>query len=83
MSVNTIDNAKTTNVNLTRETVFTIYKYTLTNTSNTIEINQQQQAWGTDKYENAHILAATIEFSRILKRESCMHTKGQDKADNE
>ena len=34
------------------------------NTLNTFQINQQQQAYGTDKYDNAYTQAFAIEFSR-------------------
>ena len=66
MSVKGIENANTTKANVTRGTLYTIQKYTLTNTSNTFQINQQ--ARGTDKYENAHLLAVAIEFSRRRER---------------
>ena len=61
-----IDNANTTKANATRGSVYTVHKYTLTNTLNTFHINQQQQAWGTEEYENAHIQVVAIEFSRTL-----------------
>ena len=56
MSIKEIENA-----NATRVSVHIIHKYTLTNTSNIFQINQQQQAY---KYENAHTQAFGIEFSR-------------------
>ena len=52
-------NATTTKANATKISI-----YTLTYTSNTFQITQQHQAWGKDKYENAHIQAVAIEFSR-------------------
>ena len=51
------------NANSTRLSVYTIHKYTLTNTPNIFQINQQQQAYETDKYENAHAQTFEIEFS--------------------
>ena len=62
MSIKEIDNADTT-VNATRDIIYTIHKYILTKTSNTFQINQQQ-ARGTDKYDNAHTQAVALEFSR-------------------
>ena len=53
----------TTKANTTRDSVYTIKKYTLTNTSNTFRI-KQQQAWGSDKYENARTQAVAINFSK-------------------
>ena len=38
------------------------------NISNTLQINHQQQACGTDKYENAHVLDVTIEFYLLIWR---------------
>ena len=38
-----LDNANAMKGNATRGCVYTIHKYTLTNTSNTFQINQQQQ----------------------------------------
>ena len=38
-----IDNENATKSNATSGNVYTIHKYTLTNTSNTLQINQQQQ----------------------------------------
>ena len=51
------------NTNATRGNVHTIHKYTLTDTLNILQTNKQKQAWGKDKYENAHIQAVAIEFS--------------------
>ena len=56
MSMKAIENANTTKVNATRVSVYI-------NTSKTLQINQQQ-ACGSDKYENEHILAFAMEFSR-------------------
>ena len=53
---------------------------TLTNTSNNFQINQQQQAWRTDKYENSHMQAVPIEFSTDCRY---AHIKGQDKTGNQ
>ena len=64
MIMKEIDNANTAKANITRGSVYTINKYTLANTSNTFRITQQQQACGTNKYENAHTQAFVIEFSR-------------------
>ena len=51
----------------TRGSVYKILNYTLINISNNFQINPQQQACRTGKYENAQ--AVTIEFSRRQKRE--------------
>ena len=59
-------NAKTTKSNATRDSVYT---YTLTNISNTFQVNHQQQPRGTRKYKKAHVKAGTIDFSRRLERE--------------
>ena len=61
MSRREIEKANITKANATRDSVYTIHKYALINTSNTF---QQQQACKTDKYENAHTQAVTIEFWR-------------------
>ena len=62
-----------------------------TNTTNAFQINQQQQACRTDKYENAHTQALTIEFSRrrdhapSTLRIFCrlkIYIKGPEKTDN-
>ena len=42
MSMKEIDNANTMNANATIVRMYTIHNYTLTNTSNTFYINQQQ-----------------------------------------
>ena len=44
-------------------TQYTWPKYTLTNTLNTSQINQQQQAWGKGMCVNTHIQTAVIKFS--------------------
>ena len=67
-------NANTTKANTTRGNVYTIYKYPLTNPSNTFQINQQQQASGRHKYENVYIQMVAIEFLRRL--EIILQTKG-------
>ena len=69
MSIKEIESAKTTQLNATRVSVYTIHQYILTTTSNIFQINQQQQPCGTDKYENAHAQAVTIEFSKRQERE--------------
>ena len=53
MSVKEIENISAMKANATRGNVY--IQYTLTNTSNTFQINQQQQACRTDKCKNAHI----------------------------
>ena len=63
MSMKEIDNAYTKKTNAIRFSIYTIHKYTLTNTSNTFKINHQQQACGTDKYEDSRAQVVTIEFS--------------------
>ena len=40
-------------------------QYTLTNTSNTFQIHQQQQSRVTDKYANAHIQAVAIVLETV------------------
>ena len=40
--------------------------YILTNTSNTFQINQQQQAWGIDKYANAYSYSAPRTFVLLI-----------------
>ena len=42
-----LETENATKANLTRGSVYKIYKYTLTNTSNAFQINQEQQAYGT------------------------------------
>ena len=54
MIMKKIDNTNTMKANATRGCVYPILKYTLTNISNTFQINQQQQACEADKYENVH-----------------------------
>ena len=48
MNMKEIDNAIGT-----KATRSNVSQYILTNTSNTFQINQQQQAWGKDKYTSA------------------------------
>ena len=43
MSVIETDNASRTKTNATRGSVYTIHKYTITNTSNTFQINQHNR----------------------------------------
>ena len=64
--MNEIENANTTNAKATTDSVYTIHKDTLTNTSNTFQINQQQQACPAVKC--AHIQAVAIEFSTKRER---------------
>ena len=52
MKVKEIQKANTTKANATRGSVYTIHKYTLTNTSYTFQINHQQQACGTVTIES-------------------------------
>ena len=44
MSMKEIDNVNITKANATRGIVYTIHKFSLTNASNILQINQQQQA---------------------------------------
>ena len=54
---------------MTGKEIKTQRKYTLTNTSNTFQINQQNnEEKGTDKYENAHTQTVTMELSRKRDR---------------
>ena len=46
-----------------RKCVHNKQKHALTNTSDTFQINQQQQACGTDKYENAYTQVFVKELS--------------------
>ena len=65
MSMKVIDNTNATNANVTRGNV-TRHKYTLTNISNTFQINQQQPAGGTEKYA----IAQQTMWSRQISREA-------------
>ena len=65
-----IGNTNTTKAKATRVSVYTIQKYTLTNTSHTFQIKQQQQVCRTDKYKNAHTQALAIKFSRRRDHET-------------
>ena len=56
MSMKEIENVNTTIANATLVSVYT-------NTWNTFQINQQQQACGSDKYRNAHTQDFAIELS--------------------
>ena len=54
MSMKDIESANTMKANVTRASVYTIHEYTRTNTSNSFQRNQQEQARVADKYERAH-----------------------------
>ena len=47
----------------TRDNVYTIHTIQIHTNKYTEHLNQQQQACGTDKYENAQAQAVVIEFS--------------------
>ena len=64
MGMKEIDNAYITKANATRSSVYTMHKYLPTNTSNTFEIKQQEQACRVDKYGNTSLKAVAIEFSK-------------------
>ena len=64
-----IDNLYIKKANATGVSIHTVHESTLINTSNAFPINHQQQPCGTDKYENAHAKAVTIEFFRMQERE--------------
>ena len=55
-----IKNAKTQRKQMRQELVCAQY----TIPSDNFQVNQQQQAFGTGKYANAHTQAVTMEFSR-------------------
>ena len=51
-----IDNVTTMKANATKYSLYTF------------QINQQQHAWGRDKYDNAHIQVIAIEISRRVRQ---------------
>ena len=57
MSILEMANANKTKANAIKVCVYTVHNYTLTNTANTFQINQQQQACGTNMRIHRHKLS--------------------------
>ena len=76
MNVKVIDNQNATKVNATRDYAYKMHinKYTKNDPSKPITICMKEKV--ADNYENAHIQAATIEFSRRRNRETLVSRNG-------